>query len=118
MGKPPAKPGGRIGLTETLVCLVFMVRPRAVKEKSMPDNKSQAHTRWDCKYHLVFIPKKRQKIIYGKFQKYKGEIIHELARNGNCEGAHGFFISIVGLDEMVVRQYTRDQERNDQPEIS
>jgi REP element-mobilizing transposase RayT len=31
----------------------------------MPDYKSLTHTRWDCKYHVVFIPKKRQKVIYG-----------------------------------------------------
>ncbi len=32
----------------------------------MRDYQSLAHTRWDCKYHLVFIPKRRRKVIYGK----------------------------------------------------
>jgi putative transposase len=36
----------------------------------MPDYKSLTHTRWDCKYHVVFIPKKRQKLIYGKLRKF------------------------------------------------
>jgi len=39
-----------------------------------------SHTRWDCKYHVVFIPKKRKKVIYGSLRKYLGEILHELAK--------------------------------------
>ncbi len=46
----------------------------------MRDYKSLAHTRWDCKYHIVFIPKKRRKLIFGKLRKHFGEIFHELAR--------------------------------------
>ncbi|MBV1879966.1 MAG: IS200/IS605 family transposase [Pseudomonadales bacterium] len=45
----------------------------------MRDFKSLSHTRWDCKYHVVFIPKKRQKVIYGKIRSYLGEIFHDLA---------------------------------------
>ncbi len=40
----------------------------------MPDYKSLTHTRWDCKYHIVFIPKKRQKVIYGSMRKLSGNI--------------------------------------------
>ena len=46
----------------------------------MKDYKSLSHTRWDCKYHIVFIPKKRQKLIFGAIRQYLGEIFHELAR--------------------------------------
>lgn len=46
----------------------------------MRDYKSLSHTHWDCKYHLVFIPKKRQKLIYGAIRKHLGEILHELAK--------------------------------------
>ena len=46
----------------------------------MRDYKSLSHTRWDCKYHVVFIPKKRQKLIYGDLRKYLGEIFHDLAK--------------------------------------
>jgi len=35
---------------------------------------------WDCKYHRVFIPKKRQKLIYGAIRKDLGEILHDLAK--------------------------------------
>ncbi len=128
-----------------------------------------AHTRWDCKYHVVFIPKKRQKLIYGKLRRYMGEIFHELAgrkgvnmiveghlmpdhihmcisippkysvsnvvgylkgksaiaiarqfrgrqRNFNGENfwARGYFVSTVGLDEEMVREYIRNQEKADE----
>lgn len=32
------------------------------------DNESLSHTRWNCKYHLVFAPKYRRQIIYGKYK--------------------------------------------------
>jgi putative transposase len=37
------------------------------------------HTKWDCKYHLIWIPKYRKKMIYGNLRKYLGEIFRELA---------------------------------------
>ena len=46
----------------------------------MRDYKSLTHTRWDCKYHIVFIPKKRQKLIYGAIRKHLGDTFHELAK--------------------------------------
>ena len=46
----------------------------------MRDYNSLSHTRWDCKYHVVFIPKKRQKLIYGAIRKHLGEIFHTLAQ--------------------------------------
>ena len=125
----------------------------------MRDYKSLAHTRWDCKYHIVFIPKKRRRVIYGNLRKFLGEVFHELAKRKECkivEGhlmrdhvhicisippklavshvvgylkgkcaieiaknfkgkqrnfngeqfwARGYFVSTVGLDEDVVREY-------------
>jgi putative transposase len=41
---------------------------------------SLSHTKWDCKYHVVFIPKRRRKVIYGQLRKQLGEVFHELAR--------------------------------------
>ena len=46
----------------------------------MKDYQSLNHTRWDCKYHVVFIPKRRKKAIYGSLRKHLGEVFHELAR--------------------------------------
>ena len=37
------------------------------------------HTTWDCKYHLIWIPKYRKKMIYGNLRKYLGEVLRELA---------------------------------------
>ena len=42
--------------------------------------KSLAHSRWECKYHIVFIPKYRRKASYGEVRKMLGEIFHDLAR--------------------------------------
>jgi len=47
--------------------------------------KSLAHSRWDCKYHVVFIPKGRKKELYGKIREYLKQIFHELARQRSCE---------------------------------
>jgi len=134
----------------------------------MRDYKSLSHTRWDCKYHIVFIPKKRQKVIYGAIRKHLGEILHVLAkqkgviieeghlmpdhihmcisippkyavsnvvgflkgksaiaiarkfkgRQRNFSGEHfwarGYFVSTVGLDEEMVLEYIRNQEKVDE----
>ncbi len=134
----------------------------------MRDYKSLSHTRWDCKYHIVFIPKKRKKLIYGAIRKHLGEILHELAkrkgviieeghlmpdhihmcisippkyavsnvvgylkgksaisiarkfkgRQRNFAGenfwARGYFVSTVGLDEEMVIEYIRNQEKVDE----
>jgi putative transposase len=134
----------------------------------MRDYKSLSHTRWDCKYHIVFIPKRRQKLIYGVIRRHLGETFHELAKrkgvtieeghlmkdhvhmclsippkyavsntvgylkgksaisiakkfrgrqrnfNGENFWARGYFVSTVGLDEEMVREYIRNQEKEDE----
>ena len=133
----------------------------------MNDYRSLSHTKWECKYHVVFIPKYRKKAIYGELRKQLGEVFRRLAqhresqieeghlmpdhvhmmisippkysvaqvvgfikgksaihiartfagRRRNFVGQHfwarGYFVSTVGADEMVVRQYIRDQEAED-----
>ena len=44
----------------------------------MDDDLSLSHTRWNCKYHIVFIPKYRRKEIYGKLRSDIGQIIRQL----------------------------------------
>ena len=39
---------------------------------------SLAHTKWNCKYHIVFVPKYRKQVIYGELKKEIGKIIREL----------------------------------------
>jgi putative transposase len=42
------------------------------------DENSLSHTKWDCKYHIVFAPKFRRKEIYGKLKGEIGKILWEL----------------------------------------
>ena len=42
------------------------------------DNQSISHTRWNCTYHIVFIPKYRRKVMYGELKKDIGEILRKL----------------------------------------
>jgi len=53
---------------------------------------SLSHSKWDCKYHLVFIPKFRRKILYGKIRKYLGSVFHELAGQRNCKILEGHMV--------------------------
>lgn len=46
----------------------------------MDDYESLSHSKWDCKYHVVFIPKYRRKALYGELKPYLGEVFHQLAR--------------------------------------
>jgi putative transposase len=131
----------------------------------MSDYRSLSHSRWECKYHVVFIPKYRKKAIYGEVRKELGRVFRTLAeqresyieeghlmpdhvhimisippkyavaqvvgyikgksaihlartyagRRRNFVGQHfwarGYFVSTVGRDEAAVREYIRDQER-------
>nr|MCH9691210.1 IS200/IS605 family transposase [Gammaproteobacteria bacterium] len=125
------------------------------------------HTRWECKYHIVFIPKYRRKVLFCQLRRELGEIFHRLAgqkesvieeghfmpdhvhmmisippkysvaqvigyikgksaihiarvymeRRRNYVGQHfwarGYFASTVGRDEQVIREYIRNQEKED-----
>lgn len=46
----------------------------------MRDWKAQAHVKWECKYHVVVLPKYRKKVIYGKIRHRVGEILRQLCR--------------------------------------
>ena len=128
----------------------------------MRDYQSLAHTTWDCKYHIVFIPKRRKKVIFGMIRKHLGKVFHELAAQKNCQIVEGhlmpdhvhmcisippkysvsyvvgyikgksaisiarrftgksrnftgsYFVSTVGLDEEMVREYIQHQEKEDE----
>ena len=49
------------------------------------DNRSISHTRWKCQYHIVFIPKYRKKVLYGKVREDVREIISTLCRYKDVE---------------------------------
>jgi len=125
------------------------------------------HSRWECKYHVVWIPKYRRKTLYGQLRKYLGQVFMDLARARECEvleghmmadhvhmlisihpkysvsqvigfikgksaihvarnylgrrrnftgqqfWARGYHVSTVGRDEKTVREYIRNQEKED-----
>ena len=134
----------------------------------MNDIESLKHSRWECKYHVVFIPKYRKKAIYGEIRRELGSVFHDLAgrkeakveeghlmvdhvhmllsippkysvaqvvgfikgkaamhiaqhfggRKKNFVGQHfwarGYHVSTVGRDEVTIREYIRNQEKEDQ----
>ena len=47
------------------------------------------HTKWDCKYHLVWIPKYRKKVVYGQLRKELGPILRELATQKESQVVEG-----------------------------
>ena len=133
----------------------------------MDEPESLNHTKWECKYHVVFIPKCRQKTLYQELRRYLGEVFRRLAeqkesqieeghrrpdhvhmmiaippkyavsqvmgyikgksaihlarvygeRKRNFVGQHfwarGLFVSTVGREEAVIREYIRKQEQED-----
>ena len=141
----------------------------------MTNYSSLQHTKWECKYHVVFIPKYRRKLIYGTLRRELGPVFRQLARQKESEieegnlrpdhvhmmisippkysvaqvvgyikgksaihiarnfgerrrnfaGQHfwarGYFVSTVGRDEGVIREYIQQQEaedrRRDQQEL-
>jgi len=133
----------------------------------MDEQGSLNHTKWECKYHVVFIPKCRRKTLYQELRRYLGEVFRRLAeqkesqieeghlrpdhvhmmiaippkyavsqvigfikgksaihlarvygeRKQNFVGQHfwarGFWVSTVGREEAVIREYIRKQEQED-----
>ena len=129
--------------------------------------RSLSHTKWECKYHVIFIPKCRRKTLYGQLRQHLGEGLRDLAarkesqideghlmpgdvhmpvaippkfavsqvmgyikgksaihlarvygeRKRNFVGQHfwarGYFVSTVGRDETVIREYIQRQEDED-----
>ena len=50
----------------------------------MNDVSRLRHSVWECKYHLVWIPKCRRKVVYGQLRRELGAVFHELARQKEC----------------------------------
>ena len=63
------------------------------EEESMHNWQSLSHVRWDCKYHLVIVPKYRKKKLYGKFKNRVGEFIRDLCRQKGVELLEGHLMS-------------------------
>jgi putative transposase len=54
---------------------------------------SLSHSKWDCKYHVVFVPKRRRKAIFGQTRRQLGQIFHALARQKECQIVEGHLMS-------------------------
>jgi putative transposase len=55
--------------------------------------KSLAHSRWECKYHVVFVPKYRRKAVYGEIRASLGGLFPELARQKECRIVEGHLLA-------------------------
>ena len=52
-------------------------------------SQSLSHSRWNCKYHVVFVPKRRRKKLFGEIRRQLGPIFHALARQKACRIIEG-----------------------------
>jgi putative transposase len=64
------------------------------EEDQMSDvYQSLAHSKWDCKYHVVFVPKRRRKVIFGQLGRQLGPILHALAKQKECQIVEGHLMA-------------------------
>ena len=82
--------------------------------KKANDDSSLSHTRWNCKYHIVFIPKYRRKAIYGKLRGDIGQILRQLCEYKGVEiiEAHAMSDHIHML-VTIPPKLARNQEQED-----
>jgi putative transposase len=55
----------------------------------MNEFESLSHTRWECKYHVVFIPKCRKKSLFGELRRHIGPVFRALAEQKECKVEQG-----------------------------
>ena len=58
----------------------------------MDDYESLNHTKWECKYHIVFIPKCRRKKLYQQLRQDLGEVFHQLAQRKESQILEGHMV--------------------------
>ena len=63
----------------------------------MEDYQSLSHTKWQCKYHVIFIPKYRRRKLYGVVKRELGQVFRRLAEQKGCEIEEG----LVGLPKLA-----------------
>jgi putative transposase len=59
----------------------------------MDEFESLSHSKWECKYHVVFIPKCRRKVLYGNLRKHLGELFRKLAEQKECRILEGHLLA-------------------------
>ena len=55
----------------------------------MDEQQSLNHSKWECKYHVVFIPKCRRKTLYAQLRRHLGEVFRKLAEQKECRIEEG-----------------------------
>jgi len=53
---------------------------------------SLSHSKWECKYHIVFVPKYRKKKLYGEIRRFLGPVFRELAKQKECQILEGHMV--------------------------
>ncbi len=59
----------------------------------MSQVRSLSHSRWECQFHVLFIPKYRKKVIFGQIRQDLGDVMHELARQKDSRIVEGHLMS-------------------------
>jgi len=59
----------------------------------MEDNESLSHSKWECKYHVVFIPKCRRKTLYEELRRHLGEVFRRLAEQKESRIEEGHLLT-------------------------
>ena len=59
----------------------------------MDEQQSLNHSKWECKYHVVFIPKCRRKTLYAQLRRHLGELFRKLAEQKECRIEEGHLMS-------------------------
>ena len=76
-------------MTYTTVAVILRVFAKRRRRSQMKEYQSLSHTRWDCKYHVVFIRKRRKKKVFGVLRRQLGEIFRELAQHKESQVVEG-----------------------------
>ncbi len=80
-------------MTYTTVAVILRVFAKRRRRSPMKEYQSLSHTRWDCKYHVVFIPKRRKQKVFGALRRHLGEIFKELAQHKGSQVVEGHLMS-------------------------
>jgi len=78
----------------------------------MDDVESLTHTLWECKYHIVWIPKYREKVMFCKLREHMGTLLKDLAMQKGCKILGGHLRP--DHVHMLIREYIKTQEKEDQ----
>ena len=79
----------------------------------MDEYESLSHTKWECKYHVIFIPKYRRKVLYGQLRRHLGEVFRKLAEQKESRVEEGHLMPDHVHMMIVIREYIRHQEEED-----